>query len=201
MVAWRIVGELCTLDADFEYEAGRRKTMWAARHRWASPPPEIWTSLGDVDDAAAWRIAAVLDTAPDAPVCLNVDSLGGDPFAGFQIYEMLRWHAGPITAFAAHRCHSAAIIGFMGADTRLAGPDARFQVHGCARLPAERSCARVLRATAEELEAIDRRIVDVITCRAGRYGLFRLRADMEAETVLDANSALAVGILTKPVRS
>jgi ATP-dependent protease ClpP protease subunit len=203
MAAWRIVEELFELwDAEAEYQAGRRKIMWQARHRWSSPPPELWTSLGDnVDDAAANRIAAVLDTAPDAPVHISVESDGGNPLAAFRIYQTLRAHPGPITAFTAQRCHSAAIIAYLGADIRLAAPEAAMLVHGCARLPADRASARELRGIAEELEDIDRRIVDVIACRAGRYPHWRLRADMARETVLDGHAARNNGIVTQLARS
>ena len=46
--------------------------------------------------------------------------------------------------------------------------------------------ARVLRATAAELEQIDREIINVILCRAGRYPLYRLHQDFSAETVHSA---------------
>jgi ATP-dependent protease ClpP protease subunit len=188
------------LDAEFEHQATRRKLACERQFRWATPPSEIYASLvGDVDDAAERRIAATLSTDPNAPVCLTIDSNGGSPWAGQAIYQILRSHPGKVTCFVERRCFSAAVIAYLGGDIRVASGGAMFLVHGASVDidPTNRPSAQAHRATAAELEKIDRQIIDVIACRAGRYPLWRLRQDMAGETYHSAHDARLLGLVTQ----
>lgn len=185
------------MDPDFEFRCDQRKASWKSRFRWATPQPETWCSLsGEVSDHAINRIINALDQAPQAPVFLTVDLHGGDPLAGFDLYNAIRSHAAPVTTSAGARCHSAALLVFLAGDARIAASGSRFVVHGAACEPLGRPSAPTLRDGARFLDDIDSRIANLVCIRAGRYPAWQLRADMAAEITLDGATAQLRGLAT-----
>jgi ATP-dependent protease ClpP protease subunit len=182
---------------DVDHQNNKRKKFWVARHRWAAPPPETWASLcGAVTDAAVDAVIRVSEQAPQAPLNLTVESDGGDPLAAFRLYDRLRAHPAPVTTMTSVRCHSAALLAFLGGDIRLAAHNAQFLVHQVERNPTGRPTSARLRAEAADLDLFDQQIAQLICLRAGRYRLWRVRQDMAGEVVLGAEDAHLRGIVT-----
>ena len=136
---------------------------------------------------------------PDAPLCLSINSAGGDPVAAFDLYQALRSHQAPVTCLAGDRVHSAALIAYLGGDVRVASAASCFVVHGCACDPIGRPSATALRAGAQFLDNVDKDIELVIAVRAGRYSPFQLRLDMAREVMLDAFQAELRGLVSTVV--
>jgi ATP-dependent protease ClpP protease subunit len=183
-----------------EGQCDRLKAAWRRRHRWRDPPPvQEYEIAGDIDQATIAQFAAGIDRAPDSPVVLVLTSGGGDPLAAMACYDCLRAHAAPVTIHVPLRCSSAAVLLLLGADSRTASRDAKFLLHTAEYAIARsgRNSAALLRDNAEALDLIDQDMAAIIGLRT-RYPHWRLRADMAAETVLDAQSAWLLGLLTRP---
>jgi ATP-dependent Clp protease protease subunit len=183
-------------DPFVDHRASQNKKFWAARHRWAAPPPETWASLcGEVDAASVSAIIAAVEQTPDAAVVLSIESNGGNPIEALRLYNSLRGHPGPITCMTSRCCHSAAVIVFLAGDIRVASRNAEFLLHRVERpSSSERPTATTLRAEASDLDQLDDQIIQLIGSRSQFYG-WRLRADMDNETVLDAATAQLRGIV------
>jgi ATP-dependent protease ClpP protease subunit len=182
-----------------EAQCDRAKAQWRAQHRWRAAPPDIYASVdGHIDDAAVDRLIRIIAPDPTAPVFLAISSGGGDPESAFRAYDALRGRSSPITCDVSTQCSSAAILLLLAGDIRLASANARFTLHTCAfEIPRlGRHSAAVLRDNAEALDLIDQDMAAIIGLRT-RYPHWKLRADMAAETTLDAHAAWRFGLLTE----
>lgn len=129
------------MNFEFEDYCARRKKIWRARFAgtiaraaFETPPPEIWLSIGDdIDYKMAEQIIAQLESEPDAPVIISINSYGGGIYPAIDLHRGIRNHAGPSTAMVppGGRCHSAAVLVLVAADVRTAAPDAEFFIHSC----------------------------------------------------------------------
>jgi ATP-dependent protease ClpP protease subunit len=176
-----------------------RKKAWHRRYRWATVPSDIWCSLdGDLDCRAVDRIIAAIEQAPDAPVFLQVHSHGDSVGAAWECYERLRQHPGPVTTVAGSRCHSAAMILYLGGDTRLASRSSRFLIHGSAGELIGRASAVTLRSALRDTEEVDQDMLDLICLRANnRYPLWQARNEMYDEITLTGAGAHSRGLVTQ----
>lgn len=60
---------------------------------------------------------------------IHIDSNGGDPDAAKQVFDLLAPYRGRTTAITNAKCMSSAVLIYLAADTRLAGPNADFMIH------------------------------------------------------------------------
>jgi ATP-dependent protease ClpP protease subunit len=182
-----------------EAQCNRGKAQWRAQHRWRTAPPDIYASVdGHIDDAAVDRLIRIIGQDPSAPVFLTIRSGGGDPQSAMRAYDACRGHPARITCEVSSRCSSAALLVLVAGDVRMASRDARFTLHTCSfEIPRlGRHSAALLRDNAEALDVIDQDMAAIIGLRT-RYPHWKLRADMAAETTLDAHAAWRFGVLTE----
>lgn len=66
---------------------------------------------------------------PTLELEIHIESDGGDPDVAKHIFDLLENYRDRTTAIAKAKCMSSAVIIFLSADTRLAGPDADFMIH------------------------------------------------------------------------
>jgi ATP-dependent protease ClpP protease subunit len=186
------------LDFLIETRWNTAKATWRSQHRWREPAAEVWTSIeGEIDARAADRLIAVIDAARAAPLCIAVDSNGGNPVEALRIYQALRSRSGPVETCVSNRCFSAAVCAFLGGDIRTAAPGATFLIHGSAYEGATpfRATVGALRASAAELAAIDEEVLAVLTWRT-RLPKWQARNALDNERTFDSTEAWHSGLLT-----
>jgi ATP-dependent Clp protease protease subunit len=134
--------------------------------------------------------------SPDAHLCLHVNSSGGDTVEAFKIYDTLRACPLRMTAVAGAEVASAALIIFLAAEHRVAAPDTRFLIHMSHRSgEGLGQCnARDLHRAADNLSAIDSRILDLIAMRTSFDRSF-FQHVMQDEDYTPAALALETGIV------
>ena len=156
----------------------------------------MWLSLtATIEDRATREMTAALQAAPFAPLCLWIDSEGGDGDCTFELYRQIRQRAAETHAHITNRCYSGALIVALACDVRSADPRARFLAHNSnCRMSGFRTAAQ-LRTDAEWLATLDRDMAEVIGQRT-RYPRWRLQDDMAEERYIDAQEAWLFGILT-----
>jgi ATP-dependent protease ClpP protease subunit len=160
----------------------QRKRFWLHAHRWSPAPEPAYLSLsGSVEFVAVERLVRQIERAGDVPLHVTIESFGGNPHAGFDLFWALRGHPPPVTTATTAQCHSAAIIAYLSGDRRLAHPGATFLIHPCSQYSSGHAFASMMRDDANELEQLDREIQFLISVRTAYAGV-TLRRDMRVET-------------------
>ncbi len=150
---------------------------------------------GDLDDQAATAAATelmALDAAGDEPVTLQVDCGGGTLNAALMIVDVVDLLGVPVHARCAGRAEGPAVGIVAVAPLRSATPHARFRLG----LPDEQFAGRAddveraVRNHQEQVEVFVRRLA----AATGRP-FERIEADLERREYLDADAALAYGLI------
>ena len=125
------------------------------------------------------------------PLCLRVNSPGGDVFDGIAILNALRGREGKVTAVVDGLAASAASFIVQGADEVIMGGNSEMMIHN-----ANGSCfgeAKDMRTTAELLDKISANIAAIYAERSGiPSGTWSQR--MDSETWYSAEEAVAAGL-------
>lgn len=137
---------------------------------------------------------ALREKPPDEPVTVLVNSPGGDVYAGFELYSILRGVSAPVRAEVQSLAASAASVVLMGADIAAASPVAQIMIH----LPSMTTRGDQLqhRHGAEILERVTDSILAAYLKKCGnKTARDALRGMMDNETFLTAQQALELGLL------
>jgi len=137
---------------------------------------------------------ALRDKPPDEPVTVLVNSPGGDVYAGFELYSILRGVSAPVRAEAQSLAASAASVVLMGADIAAASPVAQIMIH----LPSmtTRGDQFQHRHGAEILESVTESILAAYLKKCkNKTARDVLRGMMDKETFLTARQALELGLI------
>lgn len=70
-----------------------------------------------------------LDLDPTLELEIHIESDGGDPDVAKHIFDLLEKYRSRITTITNGKCMSSAVLIFLAADTRVAGPKADFMIH------------------------------------------------------------------------
>jgi ATP-dependent Clp protease protease subunit len=150
---------------------------------------------GELDDTAATEVSTelmTLDANGDEPVTLQVDSGGGSLHAGLMIVDVIDLLGVPVHARVAGRAEGV-VVGIVAVSARrTATPHARFRL-GIPDVELVGRAADVERAAREhqrQVEVFLRRLADA----TGRP-FERIEADLERREWLDADAALAFGLI------
>lgn len=155
---------------------------------------DIYGDIGDSWDEGSVSAAELLDALSSnraADVELHVNSGGGSVFDAFAIMTALRSHPGRVTAYVDGLAASAASYLIAAADHVVMSSVAWLMIHDAAGLVVGN--AQDMRRTAEDLERIDGAIAEIYAKRSGTDHDWR--ADMDAETWYDAETALALNLV------
>jgi hypothetical protein len=71
----------------------------------------------------------VLDENPDEDLILKINSSGGSPSVGIDIFNMLGKYRSRTTAVALDKCMSAAVLIYVAADHRITNVNSEFMIH------------------------------------------------------------------------
>lgn len=140
--------------------------------------------------ASAAGLVEALDAAAGKPVCLHINSPGGDVFEGRAMAAAIAAYPAPVEACVEGICASAATYPALAAARTCMVEGALWMVHNSWTLAYGDKTA--LRQTADLLEKIDGTIVTTY-CRKTKCTAEQAQAWMDAETWFTAEEALAAG--------
>ena len=147
--------------------------------------PGGWAWLGDVDASIFSR---ELMGCKDIDVIIN--SPGGDVFAGAMIYSLLKAHPYKVRVMIAGIAASAASVVAMAGDEVLISPAGYMMIHN-PWMHAVGDAAAMEKA-ADQLREVAAGIVNAYRLKTGMEES-ALQALLEAETYMNANSAIELG--------
>jgi ATP-dependent Clp protease protease subunit len=155
---------------------------------------------GELDDAAATEASTelmALDAAGDEAVTLQVDCGGGSLHAGLMLIDVIDLLGVPVHARVSGRAEGVAVGIVAVAERRTATPHARFRLG----LPdieltgRAEDVERAAQAHQRQVEVFVRRLADA----TGRP-FERIEADLERREWLDADAAVAFGLVDEVER-
>jgi ATP-dependent Clp protease, protease subunit len=127
-------------------------------------------------------------------VIININSPGGDPFAGTAIYNLLKANAKPVTVNITGLAASAATIVACVGDTVVMGEGTRYMIHNAkAGLIGN---AKELRQKADLVEGISNDMAAIYAARS-KQDQTQVQAWMDAETWFSAQEAVDNGFADK----
>lgn len=124
---------------------------------------------------------------------LHINSYGGDVFDGQAIYNTLIAHPASITTHVDGVAASIASVIAMAGDEIHIAENAWLMIHNA--WGAAFGSPEDMRRQAELLESVSAKLADIYTARSGQE-LAAIKAMMDAETWIDAPSALTLGFAT-----
>ena len=147
---------------------------------------EIWMLGVNAED-----LVAELDTITAPNLRVEINSPGGDMFAGIAIFNALRNHPARVMTRVDGVAASAASLIFQAGDHRVMQPGTQQMIHNAwgMTIGDRRDHAQM----AELLEQSDGQLAAVYAARAGT-SVASMRALMDAETWLTGNEAVDVGL-------
>lgn len=148
---------------------------------------EDWWTGGGFTEA---RMAAALRSIGPRDVTVNINSPGGDMFAGIAMYNMLVQHKGKVTVNVMGLAASAASIIAMAGDQVNMGTGSFLMIHNAWGVVIGNKID--MRAAADVFDGFDGALADIYQARTGNK-----RADivaaMDAETFMGASDAIKHG--------
>lgn len=130
----------------------------------------------------------------DEDIELEINSYGGDVFAGIDIMNTLRGHKGNVTITITGIAASAASIICMGADTLKAYSNTQLMLHNAWTYA--QGNAKRLRKIADDLDSIGESVLASYTHRIAENKAKKL---LDEETYLSAKKALEMGLIDEIV--
>lgn len=126
----------------------------------------------------------------DEDITLEINSYGGDVFAGIDIMNTLRGHKGSVTVVVTGIAASAASVIAMGADTIKMYSNTQMMVHNAWTVVAGN--AKDLRKRADDLDSIGE---SVLACYTHRVDENTVKTLLDEETYMSAKKAKEYGFI------
>lgn len=126
----------------------------------------------------------------DEDITLEINSYGGDVFAGIDIMNTLRGHKGNVTVVVTGIAASAASVIAMGADTIKMYSNTQMMVHNAWTVVAGN--AKDLRKRADDLDSIGE---SVLACYTHRVDEDTVKTLLDEETYMSASKAKEYGFI------
>lgn len=153
------------------------------------------TMHGDVGwDITPQAVSAALKAAAGKPVSVNINSYGGDAFAGIAIHNMLARHAGKKTVVVDGIAASAASLIAMAGDEIVMPSNAFMLIHNASGVAV--GTADVAREVASALDALSAAYRDTYMAKTGKTAE-EIQALMDADRFMSAEEALEAGFATQ----
>jgi len=168
------------------------KRYWRFHAHSGAPVLSIEGEIGG-SGVQAKEFRAALAAVPGASLSVEINSPGGDVFAGLAIYNMLRASSKTIATKVTGIAASAASLVLMAGDTREMPEDTYVFVHNPWTEMA--GTAEEMRETAEALDKIGASLIGTYAERTG-LSETKVRALLAAETLLTAQEAQTLGFAT-----
>lgn len=158
---------------------------------------------GEINKESADRFIKdllVLEAESTDPVKVFINSPGGDVDAGFAIYDMVRFVSCPVIMVGTGLIASAAslILLAVPAERRVGLPNSSYLIHQ--PLSEMKGNATDIEIHAQQLEKVKEKLNRIISEATGT-DLETVAADTDRDHWLDAEQALAYGLISKVVRT
>ncbi|AAP58675.1 8R [Xanthomonas phage Xp10] len=136
------------------------------------------------------HIASFLNEIGPGDITVNIDSPGGDMFAGLAIYNLLLAHKGRVTVNVIGRAASAASVIAMAGDQINMHPSAFIMIHNCHLVVGGNS--KELAEVSEMMKPFDSAMADIYVARTG-MSKDTIVQMMDAETWMSAEESVKLG--------
>jgi ATP-dependent Clp protease protease subunit len=138
----------------------------------------------------------LLESISDDPITILVDSPGGDVYAGFSIYDMIRFVKAPVRIVGMGLVASAAalIILAVPKERRFGLPNSSYLIHQ--PLSGIQGVATDIEIHARELEKMKTHLNEIIAEATGQ-SIERVSRDTDRDYWVNAKEAVAYGLIEK----
>ncbi|HEY9054577.1 MAG TPA: ATP-dependent Clp protease proteolytic subunit, partial [Rectinemataceae bacterium] len=158
---------------------------------------------GEVDKDLAERVIRqllLLESMSSDPITLLIDSPGGDVYAGFSIYDMIRFVEAPVRIVGMGLVASAAALILLAAprERRFGLPNSAYLIHQ--PLSGIQGVATDIEIHARELEKTKARLNQIIAEATGQ-DLERVAKDTDRDYWMNADEAREYGLISASIRS
>lgn len=143
-------------------------------------------SATDIDNA--------LNEAGTNDIVINLNSPGGDAFAGIAIYNRLKRHEGKVTVHVDGWACSAASLFPAAADETIMGLGSMLMIHQASSIAW--GTKTDMRKEADVLEELEEGIIDIYMTKA-KVSREEIREKVDAETWFSAKKAVEIGFADK----
>jgi ATP-dependent Clp protease protease subunit len=156
---------------------------------------------GEIEKDSAERLIRqllLLESQSSDPVTILIDSPGGDVYAGFSIFDMIRFVKVPVTIVGMGLIASAAALVLLAvpAERRFGLPNSSYLIHQ--PLSGVRGVATEIEIHARELEKTRVRINDIIAQQTGQPPE-RISRDTDRDYWMNSQEAVAYGLISRIV--
>ncbi len=141
-------------------------------------------------EVSAKQIATAIQGKVDEPLTVKINSVGGDVFEGFALYNAIKSHNGPTTAIVEGIAASAASLFAMAADVVVMNSASMMMIHNPWMMTG--GSADELRSAADTLDKIKDIMVDRYSQKTGQSAE-ALKELLDAETYLTPSEAVELG--------
>lgn len=112
----------------------------------------------DVIETTSLHLLKMEKQDKQKPVKIIFNSLGGDLYEGIHLYDVINNLVPPTYTYAFGKCMSAAFLGFMGGEVRIAFPNSIFLIHSI-KFSTENSNTSVLKDETRFITEASKRLV------------------------------------------
>ena len=145
-------------------------------------------------DVSARKIADAIENRTSVPLTVKINSVGGDVFEGFAIYNAIKNHQGPTTAIVEGLAASAGSLIAISADMCIVRPASLMMLHNPHTVAAGES--KDLRQSAEVLDKVRDIMVQRYKNKTGQSEESLIEM-LDAETWLTPEEAVELGFADK----
>lgn len=170
------------------------KSWYTIRARASGAEVLIYDEIGAYGVTAKGFLAELGALPNDAALDLRLNSPGGSVFDAVAIFNALKRHAGEITVWIDGIAASAASYIAMAGDIIVMPQNAFLMIHDPSGLVM--GTAEDMRSTAEALDKVKGSLIQGYAAKSGKPDA-EIAALMAAETWLDAQDALALGLIDR----
>ncbi len=170
------------------------KSWYTIRARASGAEVLIYDEIGAYGVTAKGFLAELGALPNDAALDLRLNSPGGSVFDAVAIFNALKRHAGEVTVWIDGIAASAASYIAMAGDSVVMPQNAFLMIHDPSGLVM--GTAEDMRSTAEALDKVKGSLIQGYAAKSGKPDA-EIAALMAAETWLDAQDALALGLIDR----
>ncbi len=156
---------------------------------------------GEVDKDLSEKVIRhllLLESQSSEPITILIDSPGGDVYAGFSIFDMIRFVKAPVRIVGMGLIASAAALILLAVPKarRFGLPNSSYLIHQ--PLSGIQGVASDIEIHARELEKTKLRLNEIIAEATGQ-SLERVSKDTDRDYWMNAQEALAYGLISKTI--
>lgn len=159
--------------------------------------------VGEVDKDLSEKVVRqllLLDSMSEEPITLLIDSPGGDVYAGFSIFDVIRFIKAPVRIVGIGLVASAAALILLAVpkERRFGLPNSSYLIHQ--PLSGMNGVATEIEIHARELEKTRARINEIIAEATGQQ-LEKITKDTDRDFWMNALEAMQYGLIGKVIDS